>query len=126
MKQQFQNARQAIQAEAMEWVLQLDEQRLDRPTRGELLAWLKTSPLHVDEFLMASAVWRDLDNIDADRQADIDQLLAEAEDNVVALNTTAAIAGSVEPATSHPSKGRRRTFAWASSIVASILIAVAT
>ena len=113
----YDNARQAIQAEAADWVLTLEDGALDWVTRERLLAWLKASPAHIDEFLLASAVWRELDGIDADEQVVVDQLLVEAGDNVVTLGKPA----SPEPALS----GRRRPWlhaTWISGLAATMAI----
>lgn len=82
----FRNSRKAVQAEATEWILQLDEQALDQPMRHQLLGWLRCSPVHVEEFLIASAIWHELDGVDATRKSNVEELLALANDNVISLD----------------------------------------
>ena len=117
MNGHFENARQAIQAEAAEWVLQLEDSELDRKRREQLYAWLTSSPTHIDEFLLASAVWRELDGIDADKQIEIDQLLAHASDNVVTLGEPAS---PLEESTPRPRRWLHAT--WMSGLAATVAI----
>ena len=114
----FRSAREAIQADAAEWVLRLDEDALPAATRSELLKWLKESPQHVEEFLFASAAWRELDDVDAGRALDVDALIAAATDNVVALANTRSGEEAVPP-----TPGRRAW--WFGGIAAAVLVAVA-
>lgn len=116
MNGHYENARQAIQAEAAEWVLQLEDNELDRKRREELYAWLTSSPTHIDEFLLASAVWRELDGIDADKQVEIDQLLANASDNVVTLGKSAPAAME------SPQRRRWVVVTWLSGLAAAVTI----
>ncbi len=111
----FRNAREAIQAVAAEWVLRLDEEPLTLSARAELLEWLKASPQHVEEFLLATAAWRELDDIDPQKQLDVDALLAEAETNVVALSEATPGVGS----TNTPA---RRHVWWLGGLAAAVLI----
>jgi transmembrane sensor len=114
----FSNVTEAIQSEAGEWVLRLDEAPLDATTRRHLLAWLKTSPGHIDEFLLASAVWHELDGIDAGKRIDVAELLTEAGHNVVALSGDGI---STQPVAPSPATSRRR---WLLGIAASLTAAV--
>ena len=113
----FRNARQAIQSEAAEWVLRLDEAALTLSARTELLRWLKQSPQHIEEFLFATAAWRDLDDIDPQKRLDVNTLIAEAESNVVALGDRAIDTEVDGTAT------RRRAW-WIGGIAAAALLTV--
>ena len=113
----FKNARQAIQSEAAEWVLRLDEEQLSLPARTELLRWLKQSPQHIEEFLFATAAWRELDDIDPQKRLDVDSLIAEAESNVIALDDKAA---DTEPA---GTATRSRAW-WIGGVAATVLLTV--
>lgn len=119
MTRQFRSASEAIQAEASEWVLRLDEAALDLPMRRQLLAWLKTSPQHIDEFLVASAVWHELDGVDAEKRIDVAELLAQANRNVV--NLSAAESSTRERAAAKPGYTCRH---WLLGIAASITVAL--
>jgi len=85
MSAKFRNARAAIASEAAGWVIQIDDGVLALDVRKELLAWLRSSPQHIDEFLMATAAWQELDGLDIERQLDVDKLIAQAKQNVVVL-----------------------------------------
>ena len=113
----FKNARQAIQSEAAEWVLRLDEERRTLPARTELLRWLKQSPQHIEEFLFATAAWREFDDIDPQKRMDVDSLIAEAEGNVITLGDEAADAEPVGTTT------RRRAW-WIGGIAATVLLTI--
>lgn len=115
MNQSFRNASQAIQAEAAEWALRLDEAPLDAAAHRKLLAWLKTSPQHIDEFLLASAVWHELDGIDASKSIDVAELLVDAGRNVVALSEDATVE---KEAVATRGSARRR---WIACIAASLV-----
>lgn len=112
----FRNAREAIQAVAAEWVLRLDEEQLTPSARADLLNWLKASPQHVEEFLLATTAWRELDDIDAQKRLDVDALLAEAENNVVTL-------GEATPDIASTSTLARRHI-WLGGLAAGVLLAV--
>ena len=113
----FRNARQAIQSEAAEWILRLDEEQLTLPARTELLEWLQQSPQHIEEFLFASAAWRELDDIDPQKSLDVDSLVAEAENNIVTL-------GDVAPDTEPVGMAVPRRGWWIGGIAATVLLAV--
>lgn len=81
----YRTARAAIADEAAAWVVQIDDGALDLAARGELLVWLRNSPQHVEEFLMVTAAWQELDEIDVEHRLDVDQLIAETKQNVVIL-----------------------------------------
>lgn len=119
MSENFKSAIDAIRAEGSEWVLRLDEERLDDHARRKLLAWLKTSPQHIEEFLLATATWRQLDDVSFDQDFDIDQLLADAGDNVVSLNETHAARTASRPR--HRRALTRRTWL---SVAATVVAAV--
>lgn len=120
MSESFKSVVDAIRAEASEWVLRLDEERLDAHARRRLLAWLKTSPQHIEEFLFATAAWRQLDDVPFDQDFDIDQLLADAEDNVISL---AGVRAERTPGRLH-SRGHLSRQRWL-SVAAAAIVAIA-
>ena len=69
--------RAAIAEQAAEWFVANDEGPLDARQSAELMAWLKASPLHVEEFLRVSVVARDLDAAGA-CLGSVDALVARA------------------------------------------------
>jgi transmembrane sensor len=123
--------RRLISQQAQQWICDLRDARQDQ--EAEFTRWLKRSPQHVAEFLLATSRWdemRDIGRLDA---TDLEALAAEAltsenRDNVVRLNPGAP--AEIEPpaleptATVHRRLGRAA--AWtiaASSILAITMIA---
>lgn len=49
---------------AADWAVRLDDGPLGEDARAELLAWLKASPRHVEEFLRVSAMFEDVGFLD--------------------------------------------------------------
>jgi transmembrane sensor len=70
--------RAAIAEQAGEWLVASDEGPLDERDSAALTAWLKTSPVHVEEFLGVSAVARDLREARVDPEYALDAILARA------------------------------------------------
>jgi len=70
--------RAAIAEQAGEWLVANDEGPLDAQDAAALAAWLKTSPVHVEEFLGVSAVARDLREARADPEYALGAILARA------------------------------------------------
>ncbi len=77
--------------QAWEWLDRLEE--ADDRARAEFAGWLGESPRHIEEFLLASALHREFEGVDAARRIDIDGLLASYRANVVALPGNAAAPG---------------------------------
>jgi transmembrane sensor len=70
--------RAAIAEQAGEWLVASDEGPLDTQEAAALSAWLKASPVHVEEFLGVSAVARDLRAARADPEYSLEAILARA------------------------------------------------
>jgi transmembrane sensor len=70
--------RAAIAEQAGEWFVANDEERLDEGDSAALAAWLKTSPVHVEEFLGVSAIARDLKEARTDPEFTLEAVLARA------------------------------------------------
>jgi len=70
--------RAAIAEQAGEWFAVNDEGPLDARDSAALAAWLKTSPVHVEEFLGVSAIARDLREARTDPQYSLEAILARA------------------------------------------------
>jgi transmembrane sensor len=71
-------ARTAIAEQAGEWLVANDEGQLDARDSAALAAWLKASPVHVEEFLGVSVVARDLREAGTDPEYSIEAVLARA------------------------------------------------
>jgi transmembrane sensor len=70
--------RTAIAEQAGEWLVANDEGPLDARDSVALAAWLKTSPVHVEEFLGVSAIARDLKEARTDPEFALEAVLARA------------------------------------------------
>jgi transmembrane sensor len=70
--------RAAIAAQASDWFVANDEGPLDEQETAALVAWLRASPIHVEEFLRIAGVARDLGAACAHPTHSTDALLARA------------------------------------------------
>jgi transmembrane sensor len=77
--------RAAIAEQAGEWFVANDEGPLNARDCVAVAAWLKTSPVHVEEFLGVSVIARDLREVGTDPEFSLDAVLAgaRAEDGTV-------------------------------------------
>lgn len=104
------STQELIAQEAVEWICELQASPSDRQV--EFLAWLKRSPQHVEEFLIASAIWSELDSVPAFDRSSIDALIEEARASAGA-NIVSLHAMDTRPSTTSSRKPtnrwRRRT-----------------
>jgi transmembrane sensor len=70
--------RTAIAEQAAEWLVANDEGPLDTRESAALTAWLKASPVHVEEFLGVSVIARDLRDAGTDPEYSLETVLARA------------------------------------------------
>jgi transmembrane sensor len=70
--------RLAIAEQASEWFVENRGGPVDRETRTRFLNWLRTSPVHVEEYLTIAGLVRDLDTAARTAQIPLDPLLARA------------------------------------------------
>ena len=85
------NFRMALSEQAADWYLTLQAGPLDEAERRQFLAWLKASPLHIEEFLRVSRLSAGLKVAAQEPQVPIDELLAvlrTAPPEVARLETT--------------------------------------
>jgi len=71
--------RAAIAEQAGEWFVANDEGPLDAQDAAALAQWLKTSPVHIEEFLAVSTIARDLKEARADSEYSLEAILARAQ-----------------------------------------------
>jgi transmembrane sensor len=119
-----QQVRDLIADEAAQWHVLNRAGPLDREARAEFFAWLKRSPLHVEEYLAIALLTRDLAAAAEAPEFDMDALLERSRaepDNIVALEPVR----SLRPATAAPWRARRIWRHAAAAAVAMILVAVA-
>src|SRR5208283_3472122 len=70
--------RAAIAEQAGDWFVANEEGPLDARDSAALAAWLKTSPVHIEEFLGVSAIARDLKEARTDPDYSLEAILARA------------------------------------------------
>jgi transmembrane sensor len=70
--------RAAIAEQAGEWLVANDEGPLEARDAAALSAWLKISPVHIEEFLGVSAIARDLKEARTDPEYSLEAILARA------------------------------------------------
>jgi transmembrane sensor len=70
--------RAAIAEQAGKWFVANDEGPLDAQDSAALAAWLKTSPVHIEEFLAVSTIARDLKEARTDPKFALEAILARA------------------------------------------------
>jgi transmembrane sensor len=78
MMSKEEQVRAAIAEQAADWLVANDEGPLDAREAAALTAWLKASPLHVEEFLRASVIARDLREARTDPEYSLETVLAHA------------------------------------------------
>src|SRR5258706_1657572 len=70
--------RAAIAEQASEWFVANDEGPLDAHDSAALAAWLKSSPVHIEEFLAVSTIARNLKEARTDSEYSLEAILARA------------------------------------------------
>lgn len=73
-----QQVRAAIAEQASEWLVANDEVPLDGKECAGLAAWLKTSPVHIEEFLGVATIVRDLKEARTDPEYSLEAILERA------------------------------------------------
>jgi transmembrane sensor len=88
-----------IAEQAGEWFVANDEAPLGPEDAAALVAWLKASPAHVEEFLGVSVIARDLREACADPDTSIDTLIARAraDDDAAARTLWPRVAAAALP-----------------------------
>jgi transmembrane sensor len=78
MNSNEERVRAAIAEQAGEWFVANEEGPLDTRDSAALAAWLKASPIHIEEFLGVSAIARDLKAAGTDPEYSLEAILARA------------------------------------------------
>lgn len=120
-KQPDDSVRDKIAEQAFSWLLQLEDADDIQAKQAAFAAWLKQSPLHVEEYLLTVAKWRELDGIDPDKTIDIDALLSEPAHNVMPLNSAHTMTVDAQ---TRPPRSRLTLFASAALLILSLAISV--
>jgi len=112
----------ALAEEAAHWLLELEEP--DSATLSRFAAWLEISPRHVEEFLLASAVWKELEHVDRARRLDIERLVEDARNTVHTIGAPSTGAGGASPGPTRTRRVRRIALA-AAAVGATLLVGLA-
>ena len=115
-----------IADEAAVWAIALDDDPLSSLEREELIVWLRASPRHVEELLTALALYEGVTFSDPGKSAAIEDILAEASGNVVALDQKAGPAAAGETPVARPARSRRVWWIGVLSAAASLVVGVFT
>src|SRR5262245_20250526 len=82
--------RTAVSQQAGDWFVANQDGTLDASERAAFVAWLKASPLHVQEYLGIALLARDFPVAANDPKTSLDSLIGEAladqDDNIVLLD----------------------------------------
>lgn len=89
--------RAAIAEQAAEWLVANDERPLDARDSAALAAWLKASPVHIEEFLSVSAIVRDLKAARTDPEYSLEAILtrSRAKEDIQVRPLWARVTGAV-------------------------------
>jgi len=108
--------RLAIAEQASEWFVENRDGPLDREARSRFMAWLKTSPVHVAEYLAIAGLAHDLDTAANTTQIPLEPLLARARAETGQVVTLDPSALRRAPATARP----RRLRVWSLAAAAAL------
>jgi transmembrane sensor len=81
MRSNDEQVRAAIAEQASEWLVTNAEGPLEARDSAALAAWLRASPLHVEEFLAVSVIARDLREARSDPEYSLETVLARARED---------------------------------------------
>jgi transmembrane sensor len=95
--------RSAIAREAAEWLVRNRGGAVSEEDCTDFIAWLRASPLHIEEYLKSAVVWRDLQSSPTAMDFDIDALIREA-----AAESDRGVPSAWNPAQGKPPSGTPR------------------
>jgi transmembrane sensor len=107
----------AVIEEASQWLVRLNSPEVSLDERRQFVAWLKRSPVHLQEYLRLEQTWAALGEVDADKSLSVPELLAAEDSNVVEL--------APESATLVAAPGQRSVRRFSAALAACLVFAVA-
>ena len=110
-------ARDAIIEEAARWAVCLGAREVSAADRRRFVAWIKRSPVHLDEYLRIESTWGDLGRVDPENRIDVATLLARSEADADVIELTPGAMRSVSV--------RRRAHLLIAALAASIVLGIA-
>lgn len=108
----------SIAQKAAEWFFALPH--ADASGQAAFGAWLRESPRHVEEFLLVSAAYKELDNASAEESVDPEALRAALSASVVPIQSALPVSGFSQRSELAASPRRR----WALGLAAVFIVAV--
>jgi len=117
--------RMIVAKQAAEWFLNNRSAVDEEQERVAFMNWLRTSPLHVEEYLRIAAISRDLKEVAADPRISLEGLLADAGDDA-SLSDEADHAAAVRHPAERATRAKRPRWipAWHFGLIATGLIVV--
>ena len=113
MKPNLESMEPRIAEQAAQWLVELED--AGEGPQEEFARWLKQSPLHVQEFLLASAAWREFENFDPMKQVAIHKATSIAEMQQPSPLTLRSARG--ESVSARQSRGK-----WAPALAAAVVL----
>src|SRR5450432_2440098 len=119
--------RMIVAKQAADWFVNNRSAVAEEQERVTFMNWLRTSPLHVEEYLRIAAISRDLQAVAADPRVSVEELLADGDDP--SLSDEADYAATVRHQVERATRATRakRSFwipAWHFGVIATVLIVV--
>ena len=111
-----------IAEEAASWAIHIDQNKLNSKQKKELATWLKSSPAHVEELLLACSLIFAMGDVDKQKKIDIDSLILQADKNVVSFDNIQTSNPSVEDADGSLVASYKKYLLSAVAVAASVLI----
>jgi transmembrane sensor len=114
-----------VAKQAADWFVNNRSAVAEEQERVTFMNWLRTSPLHVEEYLRIAAISRDLQAVAADPRVSLEELLADAGDDP-SLSDEADYAATVRHPAERATRAKRSSWipAWHFGVIATVLIVV--
>ena len=114
-----------VAKQAADWFVNNRSAVAEEQERVTFMNWLRTSPLHVEEYLRIVAISRDLQTVAADPRVSLEELLADAGDDP-SLSDEADYAVTVRHQAERATRAKRSPWipVWRFGVIATVLIVV--
>jgi transmembrane sensor len=122
MTQTNDQARAAVARQAADWVVAIQDTSPEHQVRAEFVAWLKASPVHVEEYIGAALLVRDLRAVAHDAEDSLDPLLEMARADAASNIVSGPVFRNREPHSRRVTMPRKWAFATA-AIAATVVVA---
>jgi transmembrane sensor len=114
-----------VAKQAADWFVNNRSAVAEEQERVTFMNWLRTSPLHVEEYLRIAAISRDLQAVAADSRVSLEELLADAGDDP-SLSDETDYAATVRHPVKRATRAKRSSWipAWHFGVIATVLVVV--